>query len=112
MSSDARDPNDPKGPESRRSTLRMRSVQVPPSRPSGTESETYGRIHRMVTWLDANKGAFAISRLISQTGTNIRSFGPDTKDDARLLSKLWPLLDVMLSPSEREGLIRAMRGNA
>lgn len=103
--------DDTKPPESRRNTVRLRAVQVPASRPSGTESETYGRIHRMVTWLDANKGAFAISRLISQTGTNLRSFGADTKDDARLISKLWPLLDVMLSPPERDNLIRAMRGN-
>ncbi|APR82020.1 Hypothetical protein A7982_07369 [Minicystis rosea] len=63
----------------------------------------------MVVWLDANKGAFAISRLISQTGVNLRSFGLDTKDDARVLSKLWPLLDVMLAADEREALFKALR---
>lgn len=111
-------------PDSRRSTMRMRAISAskpagapaskpnpagPTSKPTGAESESYGRIHRMVVWLDANKGAFAISRLISQTGVNLRSFGADTKDDARVLSRLWPLLDVMLSEAEREALFKALR---
>lgn len=79
-----------------------------PSRPSA-ESETFGRIYRIVAWLDAHKGAFSISRLISQTGYNLRSFKPDSKDDARVLSKLWPVIDVMLSEEERQALMKALR---
>src|SRR5262245_56863772 len=101
MSSDTRGPKDPAKPdESRHATVRLRVPAAPASKPTGAESETFGRIHRMVAWLDANKGAFAISRLISQTGQNLRGFGADTKDDPRVLSKLWPLLDVMLSEEE------------
>ena len=111
--------------EPRRNTLRMAAVQMPgapPSRPTvppherppgskptGSESETYGRIHRIVVWLDAHKGAFTISRLISQTGVNLRSFAADTKDDARVLSRLWPMLDVLLTEDERDQLLRALR---
>lgn len=139
MTSDARrrggdpDMNDAEAPDSRRNTGRLRPVpppaksvtkpamvaakpasvakqgQPPSSKPTGAESESFGRIHKMVVWLDANKGAFAISRLISQTGVNLRSFGLETKDDARVLSKLWPLLDVMLAADEREALFKALR---
>ena len=63
----------------------------------------------MVRWLDVNKGAFSLSRLISQTGVDLRSYGADTKDDPRIVSKLWSVLDGMLSPEERESLLRAVR---
>ena len=82
---------------------------APTSRPSGAESETCGRIHRIVRWLDANKGAFSISRLIMQTGADLRAFAPESKDDPRLVSRLWAVLDGMLTPEERESLLRAMR---
>ncbi len=82
---------------------------VPPSSRGGADSETSGRIHRMVAWLDDKKGGFFISRLISQLGINLRSFAADSRDDPRVLSKMWPLLDVMLSADERDALLRAMR---
>jgi hypothetical protein len=82
---------------------------VPPSGRAGAESDTFGRIHRMVEWLDDKKGGFFISRLIMQLGLNLRSFAADTRDDPRVLSKMWPLLDVMLTPEEREALLRALR---
>src|SRR4051794_21908612 len=88
----------PEPPESRRSTMRM--AAMPASRPTGAESETYGRIRRMVAWVDSNKGAFTIARLISQTGANLRSFGLQTKDDPRVISKLWPVLDSILTEPE------------
>lgn len=75
----------------------------------GAESETFGRIHRILAWIDANKGGFAMSRLISQTGVNLRSFTLETKDDAKVLSKIWPLLDVMLSEEERQALMKTLR---
>jgi len=117
MTSDSRRPgdgSDPRppldgSPASRRSTHRTNAVQGPASRPAGNESESYGRIHRMVAWIDANKGAFAIARLISQTGVNLRSFLADTRDDPRVISKLWPILDVQLTPEERDALLKALR---
>jgi len=116
VSSDSRGPGDGSKPnvtmpaEARRASVRMRAIQGPPSsKPTGTESESYGRIHRIMGWVDANKGAFAVSRLISQLGVNLRAFGADTKDDPRILAKLWPALDVMLSEEEREALLRSLR---
>lgn len=73
------------------------------------ESETFGRISRIMAWMDANKGGFAISRLISQTGVNLRAFTAETKDDAKALSKIWPVLDVMLSEEERKALMKSLR---
>jgi hypothetical protein len=102
-------PRQPDAPESRRSTLRMPAVAAPASRPSGAESETYGRIFRMVSWLDINKGSFIIARLISQTGVNLRTFGLDTRDDPRVLTKLWPLFDLLLTEPERQALMKALR---
>jgi hypothetical protein len=81
----------------------------PPSRPSGAESETCGRIHRVVRWLDENRGAFSLSRIIMQTGVDLRAFGAETKDDPRALVKLWAVLDGILLPEERESLLRAIR---
>jgi hypothetical protein len=81
----------------------------PASRPGGADSETCGRIHRIVRWLDENRGAFSLSRMIMQTGVDLRAFGAETKDDPRVLTKLWAVLDGMLLPEERDSLLRAIR---
>jgi hypothetical protein len=62
-----------------------------------------------VRWVDTEKGAFVISRLISQTGADLRSFGLETRDDPRVLARLWPALDSMLTLPERESLLQAVR---
>lgn len=101
---------DRKPPDSRSKAQKARTGPPsgsPPSRP--TESETQGRIFRIVRWVDTEKGAFVISRLISQTGADLRSFGLETKDEPRVLARLWPALDAMLSATERESLLRAIR---
>jgi hypothetical protein len=90
----------------------MPAVPQPPSSRTGTESETFGRIHRMVAWLDEKKGGFFISRLIMQLGINLRSFAAGSKDDPKVLSKMWPMLDVMLTAEEREALLRVLREGA
>jgi hypothetical protein len=93
----------------------MRLHAIPMSPPSSRrggaepESESFGRVHRMVKWLDANKGSFFISALIMQTGINLRAYGLGTVDDGRVIARLWPVLDTMLSPEEREALLRALR---
>lgn len=81
---------------------------TPPSKPS-PEVESCGRLYRMVRWLDANKGAFCISRIIIQTGIDLRTYSLGTQDDPRVIAKLWPVLDTVLSPEEREALLRALR---
>lgn len=103
---------DQKPPEPRNKAPKARSGPPsgsgsPPSRPS--DSETQGRIFRIVRWVDTEKGAFVISRLISQTGADLRSFGLETKDDPRVLARLWPALDAMLTATERESLLRSVR---
>jgi hypothetical protein len=63
----------------------------------------------MVAWLDANKGAFCISRLIMQTGIKLRSYDAATIDEPRVLAKLWPAVEAMLTPAERDQLLEALR---
>jgi hypothetical protein len=88
----------------------MRAIPGPPSsKPTGVESESYGRIFRILGWVDANKGGFAVSRLIMQLGVNLRSFGAEAKDDPKVLAKLWPALDILLSQEERDALLRSLR---
>lgn len=117
VSSDANAPKDEPAakpaatpPDGIRSTTRVRTgtPAATPSRPTA-ESETFGRIYRMVAWLDIHKGAFCISRLISQSGYNLRTYKQGSKDDARVISKLWPLLDAMLTEEERQVLMKALR---
>lgn len=72
-------------------------------------SATVGRIFRLVCWVDAHKGAFAISRLILQTGVKLRSYELTTRDDPRALAKLIAALDSMLSLEERQQLARVLR---
>lgn len=69
-----------------------------------------GRICRVVGWLDAHKGAFAISRLILQTGIKLRDHGPTTRDDPRDLAKLMVALDALLTAEERAQVRAAVGG--
>jgi hypothetical protein len=62
----------------------------------------------VVAWVDAHKGAFAISRLILQTGIKLRDHGPATRDDPRVLAKLMTALDALLTDEERQQLRAAV----
>lgn len=79
---------------------------------AGPASETRGRVWRIVRWVDANKGAFVISRLILQTGIKLRTFEAEMPDDPRVLARLWHALDALLSPAEREALKHALQDAA
>jgi hypothetical protein len=89
------------GPE-RRASVQMRA-------PVANAGEARGCVFRIVRWMDANKGAFLISRLILQTGIKLRTFHPDSPDDPRVLAKLWPAVDALLTPEEREALLRSLQ---
>lgn len=71
--------------------------------------DVHGRVWRIVRWVDAQKGAFAISRLIMQTGIKLRDFRAETPDDPRVLARLWPALESLLAPEEREALLQSLQ---
>jgi hypothetical protein len=62
----------------------------------------------VVAWVDATKGAFAISRLILQTGIKLRDHNAATRDEPRELAKLMAALETLLTPEERQQLRAAI----
>jgi hypothetical protein len=68
----------------------------------------FGRIARVVGWVDANKGAFAVSRLILQTGIKLRDCTPTTRDEPRDIAKLLAAVATMLTPEELQKLHAAV----
>lgn len=68
-----------------------------------------GSVYRIVQWLDTHRDAFTISRITLRTGVKLRTYGPTTADDPRVLAKVWPALDELLSAEEREALLQVLR---
>lgn len=59
-----------------------------------------GRIHQIVSYLEARHTSFAVSRLIMMSGIPVRKFTPASEDSTELLTKIQMALRGLLKAED------------
>jgi hypothetical protein len=79
----------------------MVTVSAPAFRPSAPSAPgPRGRIYRIVSFLEQRRSAFLIARLVLLSKVQVRSFGPQSPDDAEALRRVESTLTSLLSAHE------------
>ena len=72
-------------------------------------SDTPGRVHRLVVYLEEQHTPFVISRLIMMCGVQVRKCTPLTSEDETTLRRIEAALPTILTPEQTAAAIEVLR---